>query len=278
MGLVGMLPASAVRRLGLWAGRLWHLVDRRRREMARRHMGRVLGEDGDVEGAARSVMCNYGRYYAEALWVRARRVPTMLASTTIEGLDMVLEARDAGKGMIFALPHMGNWEVAAPVAGSNDIRVVAVAEDLANRRITDWFTSMRAEVGIDIVLATGRGEVMRQLEAAIAENKAVALLSDRDLRGRGVEVKFFGEVTTLPPGPATLAIKTGAPLFPVVTYFRDGGHHVMVRPPIPVPPGESRRLQVQAMTQALAEEFEELIRAAPEQWHLVVPNWPSDPR
>jgi len=278
MGLVGMLPASAVRRLGLWAGRLWHLVDRRRREMARRHMRRVLGEDDDVEGAARSVMCNYGRYYAEALWARARRVPEILASSSIEGLDMVLEARDAGKGMIYAVPHMGNWEVAAPIAGDNDIRVVAVAENLSNKRITDWFTSMRAEMGIDVVLATGSREVMRRLEAAIAENKAVALLCDRDLRGRGVEVKFFGEVTTLPPGPATLAIKTGAPLFPVATYFRDGGHHVVVKPPLRVPPGENRRQKVRALTQALAEEFEELIRAAPEQWHLVVPNWPSDPR
>jgi KDO2-lipid IV(A) lauroyltransferase len=30
------------------------------------------------------------------------------------------------------------------------------------------------------------------------------------------------------------------------------------------------------MTQALAKEMESLIRAAPEQWHLVQPNWPSD--
>ncbi len=278
MGLVGLLSAPAVRRLGHWAGRLWYLLDRRRREMARRHMSRVIGEGGDAVQAAREVMRHYGRYYAEALWVRARRVPEILAATTIEGLDMVLAAHEEGKGMIYALPHMGNWEVAAPIARRHDIRVVAVAENLSNRRITDWFTAMRAEMGIDIVLATGSREVMRRLEEAIAANKAVALLSDRDLRGRGVEVEFFGEPTTLPPGPATLAVKTGAPLFPVATYFRDGGHHVVVRPPLPVPPGETRREQVQTMTQALAREFEGLIQAAPEQWHLVVPNWPSDPR
>ncbi|NIS21734.1 MAG: phosphatidylinositol mannoside acyltransferase, partial [Thermoplasmata archaeon] len=64
----------------------------------------------------------------------------------------------------------------------------------------------------------------------MADNKAVALLSDRDLKGRGVEVEVFGEETTLPPGPATLAVKTGAPLFPVATYFEGDGHHVVVRP------------------------------------------------
>jgi KDO2-lipid IV(A) lauroyltransferase len=153
--------------------------------------------------------------------------------------------------------------------------VAAVAERLANQRITDWFTAMRGGFGIEIVLATGGGDVMRQLEAMLADNKGVALLSDRDLKGRGVEVEFFGEKTTLPAGPATLAIRTGAPLFPVGTYFEDGGHRVVITDPIEVPAG-SRAEQVRAMTQELAHRLETLISAAPLQWHLVVPNWPSD--
>jgi KDO2-lipid IV(A) lauroyltransferase len=96
------------------------------------------------------------------------------------------------------------------------------------------------------------------------------------LRGRGVAVEFFGERTTLPAGAATLALKTGAPLLPVAPYFEDGGHRVVIRPPIPVPNVGSRSEQVRAMTQALAIEMEDLIRANPRQWHLVQPNWPSD--
>ena len=208
--------------------------------------------------------------------MRGRRVPGLLEKTAVEGLDMVLAARDEGNGMIYGLPHLGNWEVAAPVAVNKDIPVVAVAEALPNQRITDWFTEMRGEFGIEIVLATGRIEVMRKLEAAISANKAVALLSDRDLTGRGVEVEFFGETTTLPPGPATLAVKTGAPLFPVASYFDGKGHRVVVKPAIPIPEADSRSKQVKEMTQALAYELETLILQAPGQWHLVVPNWPSD--
>jgi KDO2-lipid IV(A) lauroyltransferase len=179
--------------------------------------------------------------------------------------------------MIYGLPHVGNWEVAAPVAVDVKVPVVAVAEKLANRKITDWFTDLRAGYGIEIVLASGGTEIMRKLEGALRDNKAVALLSDRDLKGRGVEVEFFGERTTLPPGPATLALRTGAPLLPVATFF-DGsnGYRVVVRPPITVPEEGSRSAKVAAMTQALAWEMESLIRQAPEQWHLVQPNWPSD--
>ena len=243
--------------------------------MAERHMRRVLGEEADVKAAAKAVMVSYGRYWTEAFWVRARRVPELRRHTKVDGLERLVAARDAGKGMIFALPHVGNWEVAAPVAVVEGIRVAAVAERLANQRITDWFTSMRGDYGIEIVLATGSGEVMRRLEEMVANNKGVALLADRDLNGRGVEVEFFGEKTTLPAGPATLAIRTGAPLFPVGTYFEDGGHRVVITSPIPVPDG-TRAEQVQSMTQELAHRLEKLISAAPYQWHLVVPNWPSD--
>ena len=274
-GLVGLLPHSAVIWLGSLVGRVWYSLDGGRRRMATRHMERVLGSGSDVAGASESVMKSYGRYFAEALWVRAQRIPGLMEKTSVEGLDMVVAARDEGNGMVFSVPHLGNWEVAAPVAAKVGIPVEAVAEDLPNSRITDWFTSMRNDIGIEIVLATGRVEVMRQLEAAIADNKAVALLADRDLNGKGVEVEFFGENTTLPAGPAALAVKTGAPLFPVAVYFEGDGHRAVVRPAIEVPEGK-RSDRVKKMTQSMAREFEHLILAAPDQWHLVVPNWPSD--
>lgn len=276
VALVGLLPKRAALWLGKTIGSVWHLVDRPRRAMASRHMRRVLGPRADADRASRAVMMSYGRYLAEALWARGHRVPDMLANTRTDGLDMVIAARDRGDGMIYALPHMGNWEAAAPVAVNEGIPVVAVAEDLDNQRITDWFTRLRGEFGIEIVLATGRIEVMRRLEEAIAANKAVALLSDRDLKGRGVKVDFFGEETTLPPGPATLAVKTGAPLFPVATYFEGDGHHVVVRPPLVIPQAESRSEQVRLLTEELGRELEKLILEAPEQWHMVQPNWPSD--
>ena len=112
---------------------------------------------------------------------------------------------------------------------------------------------------------------------ALRANRIVCLLSDRDLTGDGVEVEFFGERTTLPGGPATLALRTGATLLPAAVYFRPGrNHHAVVRPPVPAAREGRLREDVARITQLLADEFEALIRAAPEQWHLMQPNWPSD--
>ena len=276
-GLIGLLPASAARSLGRVGGRVWHATAKGRRTMAERHMRRVLGDEAQAVRAARSVMKSYGRYYAEALWARGKRVDELRSHTIVDGVEQIIGAREEGRGMIYGLPHVGNWEVAAPVSVDVKVPVVAVAENLPNRRITDWFTKMRADFGIEVVLATGGTEVMRKLEAALAANKAVALLADRDLKRRGVPAVFFGEETTLPPGPATLALRTGAPLLPVASYYDgDDGYRVVIRPAIPVPAEGTRSEKVRTMTQALASEMESLIRAAPQQWHLVQPNWPSD--
>jgi KDO2-lipid IV(A) lauroyltransferase len=95
----------------------------------------------------------------------------------------------------------------------------------------------------------------------------------------GVEVEFFGERTTVPAGPAFFALRTGAALLPLATYFtrKSDGHHAVVRPPIPVERQGSLREDVARITQLLMIEVEGLIRRAPEQWHLFQPNWPSDP-
>lgn len=270
VGVTGLLPEPIMRRLGRMTGLIWHRLDRRRRHMARSHMARVGAPEPDR--AAREVFASYGRYWAESFWVRPRRFANLWDTMEVEGIEHLRAARDAGRGAVVALPHLGNWETSALIAVNLQLPLLAVAERLANRRITEWFTRQRAMFDIEIVLA-GTGSI-RRLADALRAGKAVALLCDRDLSGRGVEVEFFGETTTLPAGPATLAIKTGAPLIPVGVYFGPGPmHRAVIYPPLSF---DEDSVNVSLLTQELATRFESIIRAAPSQWHLVQPNWPSD--
>lgn len=277
MGLLGLLPIGFAQRLGEFTSVAGSRFTPGRRRMVERHVRRLGATDDSTADAVRAVFAGYGRYWAEAFWVRPRRRREIEATTTADGLEHVREAQTEGRGMIFALPHVGNWEFAGPVGESLGLELVAVAENLDNRHIRDWFVRLRAEMGIGIVLATGGAQVMRDLEAVLARNGAVALLCDRDLRGRGVPVEFFGEETTLPAGPVSLGLKTGAPVFPVAAYFTpDGGHHVVVRPRLQLPDTQSRSEALREGTQLLATALEHLIRYDPGQWHLLQPNWPSD--
>mgnify|MGYP001178267508 FL=1 len=265
LAVLGVLPEPAIRWLGRLGGRLWYLLDGKRRRMALRHMRRV----GEPPSAAVAVFESYGRYWAESLWVRPRRLPAMWKRMTVEGIENIWAAREGGRGAVVVLPHVGNWEAAALIGVHELIPVVAVAERLANRRITEWFTRQRAMFGIEIVL-TGK-RLTPALLQALEQGKFVCLLSDRDLSGRGLEVEFFGETTTLPAGPVVLARKARVPILPVAVFFQQGaGHRAVIRPPLPPPDDLAEGIQ------AVARELEELIRLDPTQWHLVQPNWPSD--
>jgi len=273
-GAFGLLPSSAMRATGQGIGRAMAMRSRRRYGLARRHMERVLGPDVDLDAATRAMFASYGRYWAEVFWFRPHRKAEIMANTEMIGLEPVFAVRDSDRGIIFALPHVGNWEAAAVVAEAIETPVLAVAEDLPNKRITDWFIETRHDFGIEVALAkTG---VTRRLAAHLRDGGTVALMSDRDVTGRGIEVEFFGERTRMPAGPAALADRTGAALFPVATYFDGAGHRLVVHDELAIPDLEDRADRVEAGTQALARRHEAIIREAPTQWHLFQPNWPSD--
>jgi KDO2-lipid IV(A) lauroyltransferase len=91
-----------------------------------------------------------------------------------------------------------------------------------------------------------------------------------------VEVEFFGERTTVPGGPATLALRTGAPLLTCAVFFDGDTHRGVINPPLDTARRGHLRDDVERITTAMVRDFEALIRQAPEQWHVFQPNWPSD--
>ena len=276
-GFAGLLPEPVMRHLGYGTGYLLSFFQRNRLAMAERHQRRILGPQADARRAARRVFGYYGRYYAEVFWMRPRRRRRVIERSGVPGASYLLEAAAAPPGVILAVGHLGNWEAAGLKAAALGARVLAVAEALPNERLVRWFVEMRAMMDIDIVL-TGRGaRVTDALVQRLEEGKVVALLCDRDLKGTGIPVTLFGEETTLPAGPMTLACRTGATVLPVGTYFTEGaGHRFDIRPPLSVPTEGTFEERVREGTRRLAAALEGLIAVAPEQWHVMVPNWPSD--
>jgi KDO2-lipid IV(A) lauroyltransferase len=273
----GLLPEPLMRGLGRAVGHSMSFLARGRLRTTMRHQQRVRGTPDGARRAARSVFASYGRYWAEAFWVRPRRRRQILARTKIVHVERLHAAVASGRGVILALPHMGNWEIAGLRAAAEGARVLAVAEALPNERIVEWFTSMRATMDIDIVIARKGANVTRSLVERLRRGETIALLCDRDLKGSGVPVDLFGEQTTMPAGPAALADRTGALLVPVGCYFEPGGRHRFeIHEPLEIPDLDTTEERVVAGTRLLAGVVEEIVRAAPEQWHLVVPNWPSD--
>ena len=276
-GLFGLLPEPLMRRAGEGLGWAASWFARKRFALVRSHLRRVVGPVTDLDARTRKMFASYGRYWAEVFWVRGRRKPQIIEHAHIEGLEYLDAAREAGAGVILALPHVGNWEAAGAKAEEMGMPVLAVAEALPNRRLVDWFVAVRGELGIEVAIAGKGRRVTGSLLQRLRAGGTVALLSDRDLTGRGLEVELFGERTTIPAGPLALADRTGAALLPVGCYFRKRrGHRFVVYEPVSIPEAPERDERLALAANHLAKVMEKVIRVAPEQWHLFQPNWPSD--
>jgi phosphatidylinositol dimannoside acyltransferase len=272
------LPGPVVEGIAPPLAGLWALRATERRRMVERHQRRV---DPTLQGAAlqervNQVYRSYGRYYAESFRLPALSEDEVDARLSVRGYEHFEKALEGDVGPIMVLPHLGSWEWCGFwLPQVKDIEITVVVEPLEPPALFEWFAGLRGRMGMHVVPVgpEAGGAVTRALKA----RHVVALVSDRNVGQGGVEVGFFGERTRLPGGPATLALRTGAPVLPVAIYDRPGGQHeAVVREPLDTERRGTLRESVARITQDLAGVLEELIRAAPEQWHLLQPNWPSD--
>jgi lauroyl/myristoyl acyltransferase len=272
-----ILPGPVATLAGRGMGAAMGVGDKERRRVVARHQQRVHGgslSPAALRRAVQRAFDSYARY-----WVEAFRLPTMTpaeldAGMTYEGFDHITDARAAGTGAILVVPHLGCWDYAGAWVATRGVPLTVIVEPLEPPELFEWFAEFRRSLGMTVVpLGPDAGNASMR---ALRNNELLVLLSDRDIGGGGVEVDFFGERTSLPAGPATLALRTGAPIIPVGAFYRGDLHHGLVRPPIAVERTGRLRDDVQRITQLVANELESLIRKAPEQWHLMQPNWPSD--
>jgi KDO2-lipid IV(A) lauroyltransferase len=237
--------------------------------MVERHMARV-----GRPGAAREVFRSYARYWLESFRLPDISADELAAGLVADGIEHLDAAVAAGTGVIMALPHLGGWDFGGAWFAAQGYKATVVVEPLEPPELFEWFARFRSQLGVDVVpLGPAAGGALLRV---LREGGIVGLVCDRDIGGTGVEVEFFGERTTLPSGPATLALRTGAAVLPTAVYFEGGRHRGVIRPPLDTARTGSFREDVARVTQALAHELEAFIRRAPEQWHLLQPNWPSD--
>jgi len=244
-----------------------------------RHVRRVLGPglgDGEVRGITRRAFLNYARY-----WFEGARLPAISPEVVAErfavesGWEHLVAGMEAGNGVIMALPHIGSWEWGGAWLALQGYPMTSVAEPLKPPAMYDWFVSQREAIGLTIVPLGA--DASRVLLRTLRAGKLVGLLCDRDVAGSGIEVEFFGERTTMPAGPAMLALRTGAVLLPTAVYSGPGLQHTaVIMAPVHAERTGGLRQDVARVTQLIADDLEHLIRRAPQQWHLFQPNWPSD--
>jgi lauroyl/myristoyl acyltransferase len=276
--VVRRLPEPVAHALGRAGGRAYYRLDAGRREALRANLRQVLGPPvapAELEAVVRRGFATYGRYWVEAFRLEDLPPEEIRQRLHLEGREHLDAAVAAGRGTIFASPHVGNWDAGGAWLAASGYPATAVVERLRPVELYERFAAYRRALGLELLPLDDGSETLRGTIRALRAGRVVCLVCDRDLTGGGLPVRLFGAATVMPGGPASLTLRTGAALLPCAVYQdrRPGHWRAVIRPPLRPEPSGDPRADARALTQRLADEFEELIARAPDQWHVLSHFW-----
>jgi KDO2-lipid IV(A) lauroyltransferase len=238
------------------------------------NLRRVLGpaaSGADLRALSRESLRSAARYYMEIF-----RLPVMPVDRLVSGMHdtghikTAFEYLAAGRGVVFALPHMGNYDQAgAWIIASGAGSFTTVAERLNNEKVYERFVAFREGLGMEVLPASGGDSRFGILAQRLRAGKIVCLPCDRDVTGGGIEVEFFGAKARMMGGAAALAVQTGAALMPAILWFEGNGWGLHIHEEIPVPADGDRKQKTAAMMQEVARIFEAGITEHPQDWHML---------
>ncbi|MER6537202.1 phosphatidylinositol mannoside acyltransferase [Streptomyces sp900105755] len=226
---------------------------------------------------SRAGMRSYLRYWMESFRLPSWSEERIRGGFVPKDVHHLTEGLASGRGVILALPHLANWDLAGAWV-TTELRTpfTTVAERLKPETLYDRFVAYREGLGMEVLPHSG-GSAFGTLARRLRDGGLVCLVADRDLSASGIEVDFFGDTARMPAGPALLAQQTGAILLPVTLWYDDTPVlQGRVHAPIEVPESGDRAAKTSVMTQALADAFATGIADHPEDWHMLQRLWLAD--
>lgn len=268
--LAALVADSTTRRRGLGVRRL---------EL---NLSQVGVSTGAVPAMSRAGMRSYVRYWAEMFRLPIWSPEQIRASVRVIGDEPVREALAQGRGVVMALAHQGNWDLAGAWACLDLAPVSTVAEKLEPPELYQAFLDFRRELGMT-VYGVGEPGLIGSLASDLKRGHIVPLLADRDLAGNGVEAQLCGHPARVASGPAVLADLTGAALVPVTicyeavrvgdTGWPESGYRTVItfHPEVVLASEGTRHDRVRAGVDGYIDALGAGIAAKPEDWHMLQP-------
>jgi len=272
-GILSNLPFTIVRALAYPIGIIYFIFTFRSSTLLYKRRIEIF-KPNDLQYNPLMVKINYSRYWLETLWLTSRNYEKSISNKIeIINFDYVKKLKKQYPGLIFALPHMGNWEFAIPAGNSLNLNLLAVAEPLSNKYVLNWFKKLRENLGIEIVIG-GKGQnTFNLLVDKLTSGKDICLLSDRSVNKSGVAVEFFSNIASFPKGPVALSLKTSVPIVPTAMIKMSTGYKLYFHKPFYVPLFENEATSIQQGLKTLSNSFEEILSMDINDWHSIQPVW-----
>ena len=252
--VVGWLPLRVQRGLGSLGGRIAHALDTRETKVARRNLELIhpewTREQREVETGR--ILRATGRNFVETLRVWTRpRADNLRLVRAVHGGDELRAALAAGRGLIVAAPHFGNWELLLAFLAAQ--APFALVYRVPERAAGDVFLRL-ARGGPGVTLVPAEANAMRPLWKALKDGGMVGITPDQQPKSGGGEfAPFFGRPALTLSLIPRLAERSGAPVLFAWAAPVPGGFDIHVEAADPAIGGAALPLAVAAMNAQVEE-------------------------
>jgi len=188
-----------------------------------------------------------------------------------EGLEHYQEAKKAGRGVLFATAHLGNWELSAFAHGLMTEPMNVVIRPLDNPGVDRLVEERRKLSGNRLIV---KWDGARAILRALHENEAVGILIDQNTSlQEGAFVNFFGTDACANTAFAKIAARTGAVVIPGFALWLEAEQRYVLRfyPPVEISGDAAED------TRRLHALLEDVIREFPGQWLWIHRRWKTRP-
>ena len=212
-----------------------------------------------------AVLDNVGRTLAELYSPTDFKANVAGSALLGEGLDQVMEAQRAGRGVILVSGHFGNHDIARAVLASRGMPVGALYRPQRNPYFDRHFANTIRAISEPLFARGRRG--LSELVTHLRRGGMLGMLIDQHM-SHGAPLTFLGHRALTALSAADLALKYNCLLVPVYGIRHADGLHfdLVVEPAIP-------HSTAREMTQALNNSLEAQVRAHPGQWFWVHRRW-----
>lgn len=255
-----------------------------RRAVILENLNRVYGANVGQDQIKLLAQAHYGHLlslFKELIAFRFLSAQRKKDLVRVEGVPDMIEAFEAGRGILILTGHFGNFEVST-VAGIEHFpqvkgRIHFLRRPIKPKWLSDMLTRRFNEAGFGVV---GRRGSLEEIVDTIEKGDAVVFPFDQYARKpEGIPVEFFGHAAGTYKSMALIALATGAPVMPAASWREPDGTHVLkFWPALPPIIDDDVGSEIMRNTRAYNVALELAIVRHPEQWWWVHRRWKNPPR
>ncbi|MDZ4094708.1 MAG: lysophospholipid acyltransferase family protein [Paracoccaceae bacterium] len=237
------------------------------RKRVRDNLALVLPDlpQAEVRRLALAVPDNVGRTVIEVYSGAEFIARAMKTPPHGEGLAALQAAHEAGRPVVLVTGHFGNYDASRAALVARGYRIGGLYRPMKNPHFNEHYIRAMASISTPLFPRGKRGlaDMVRHLRSG----GMLGMVIDQHMNN-GARLLFFGRAALTALSAAELALKYDALLIPAYAIRKPDGldFDIVVEAPIP-------RGTPQAMTQALNDSLEALVRRHLDQWFWIHRRW-----